>query len=73
MLEISIEISRVPVLVAGELNAKLREWRRPFNDARGTLLASALDIVCNKVHLLMFVHISSEMYIDTLRLLASFS
>lgn len=67
-LEMSIRNSSIPVLVAGDFNAKSGEWGSLRDDARGLLLAdmiAALDLlVCNNGNSPTFVRGDSESIID---------
>lgn len=67
-LERSVRTSSVPVVIAGDFNAKSRTWGNPRDDARGTLLAdlvAALDAtVCNDGQSPTFVRNQSKSYID---------
>lgn len=63
-LELNIRSSTLPVIVAGDFNAKSRMWGSPIEDDKGILLAdmvSALDLlVCNDGQALTFVRGSSK-------------
>ncbi|KAL4082648.1 hypothetical protein QTP88_029709 [Uroleucon formosanum] len=67
-LELSIRNSLIPVVVAGDFNAKSRAWGSPREDPRGTLLAdmlASLDAaVCNNGQSPTFVRGQSQSYID---------
>lgn len=67
-LERSIRSSSIPVIAAGDFNAKSRSWGSPRDDTRGTLLAdlmSAIDMsACNEGNAPTFVRDSSESHID---------
>ncbi|KAE9528675.1 hypothetical protein AGLY_012250 [Aphis glycines] len=67
-LERSVRTSPVPVVIAGDFNAKSRTWRNPRDDGRGTLLAdlvAALDAtVCNDGQSPTFVRNQSKSFID---------
>lgn len=67
-LELSIRNSLIPVVVAGDFNAKSRAWGSPREDPRGTLLADLLAsieaAVCNNGQSPTSVRGQSQSYID---------
>jgi len=67
-LELSIRNSLIPVVVAGDFNAKSRAWGSPREDPRGSLLAdllASLDAaVCNNGQSPTFVRGQSQSHID---------
>lgn len=67
-LELSIRTSRLPVVVAGDFNAKSRVWVSLWDDAKGSLLAdlvAALDLsACYEGSAPTFVRGTSSSHID---------
>lgn len=67
-LEDSIRRTNVPVLAAGDFNAKWPEWGAPTSDPRGDALAetmSSLDLhVCNVGGRPKFIRGAAETHID---------
>jgi hypothetical protein len=67
-LEISVRGSTLPVIVAGDFNAKSQEWGSPMEDRKGRLLAdwaaSLGLLVCNRGNKPTFSRGSSESFID---------